>query len=242
MVIPILNEVDNVSALIERLRKSMDETEFIFVDDGSNDGTREAIKAASLKNDKFISIFNERRLGHMGSYLKGIKKASSDMIVIMDGDLQHPPEKLGEFYAAFVEGKDIIVGTRYEGKKFIGERNRIRGLLSRGAGALLKFFVKDCRKFSDPLSGFIGFRRGLEIPVRPEMKGNKLLPFLIVSNPNAKVGYVTYKFSERVHGKSKIVGVDSSFIIKFLREIMDIRKVRKTYQNWTVSDEASGPI
>ena len=224
MIIPVLNEIENIDTLIQRLQKSDYNSEFLFVDDGSDDGTREVIKHASEINKNIVPVFNNYRLGHMGSYLAGLKKATSDNIIIMDGDLQHPPEVLPEFYKVFLSGFKIIIGTRYMGRHFNGYRKLTRGIISRGAEIILKAAVPRCRNIIDPLSGYIGFKHSLNIPVDAKMKGNKLLPFLLVSNPNAKVGYVPYKFSEREGGKSKIVSGGTNFVWNYIREVQDIRR------------------
>ena len=229
VIIPVLNEVGNIEELTRRIIERTEDSEIIFVDDGSDDGTRSLIQNIVSSNTQIKYIFNESRLGHMGSYLEGISKAKSDNIVIMDGDLQHPPEILPDFLFAFERGYNLVIGTRYVNHSFIGKRSLVRGLISRTADLILKLTVPQCRNISDPISGFIGFNRNLNIPVTPEMKGNKLLPFLLVSNWNLKIAYAPYRFRERVSGKSKIVSGGTSFIRKFLHEVRDIRAVAAKY-------------
>ncbi len=231
VIIPVLNESENIPLLANRLLLPVDGLEFIFVDDGSTDGSREIIEKLEIKDDRITGIFNARRMGHMGSYLIGIEHASSENIAIMDGDLQHPPEKLTSISEMLVNGYDIVICSRYKGKKFIGDRDKIRGIISRGAELLLKVMVKECRGISDPISGFIGFKKSLEIPVTQNMRGNKLLPFLIIANRDAKIGYVHYNFSERTAGTSKIVSTGNNFVLKYISEVSEIRKVKKRLLN-----------
>lgn len=229
VIIPILNESENLPRLTKQLALLSDDFEFIFVDDGSIDGSRDLIRNLAKIDHRFIGIFNDRRVGHMGSYLAGIERSSYDNLAIMDGDLQHPPEKLISISNMLSEGNDIVVCSRYDGRKFIGDRDKIRGIISRVAELLLKLLVRDCASISDPLSGFIGFHKSLTTPIRPEMKGNKLLPFLVVANPDAKIGIVNYQFTERRLGQSKIVGSGSSFILNYVREILQINEVSRFY-------------
>ena len=229
VIIPVLDESENLPILTKKLSSLSDGFEFIFVDDGSKDGSRELLKSLSIQDRRFTGIFNERRIGHMGSYLVGIEHAKYENITIMDGDLQHPPEKLIPISEMLSDGYDIVVCSRYDGKKFIGDRDKVRGIISRSAEILLKLLVSDCRAVSDPLSGYIGFHKNLTIPIKPEMKGNKLLPFLLVANQGAKVGYVNYQFTERSLGKSKIVGSGSRFMQNYVREILQIRSTSKLY-------------
>ncbi len=227
VVIPVLNEVGNLPVLTGELKKFIGDGQVIFVDDGSTDGTRDEIKKLSETDQRFGFIFTKERLGHMGSYLSGIQETRNDFIAIMDGDLQHPADKLPEILNLLKNGSDLVVATRYAGNKLIGNRHKVRGIISRGAEFLIRALVKECRPVSDPLSGFIGFRKGLNVPVNPEMKGNKLLPFLIVGNPGLRISYVSYGFKERVSGESKIVNSSSIYIVRFIKEIFEIRKARK---------------
>ena len=229
IVVPLLNEAGNIEELFRRTKNVLENFEIIFVDDGSTDGTIPILENLSKNYGNVVCLFNESKLGHMGSYLAGISKATSGNIVIMDGDLQHPPEILPDFLFAFERGYNLVIGTRYVNHSFIGKRKIVRGLISRTADFILKLTVPQCRNINDPISGFIGFNRNLNIPVTPEMKGNKLLPFLLVSNWNLKIAYAPYRFHERVSGKSKIVSGGTSFIWKFLREVLDIREVSTKY-------------
>lgn len=229
VIIPVLDESENLPILAKKLSSLSDGFEFIFVDDGSTDGSRELIKDLSNHDSRFTGAFNERRIGHMGSYLVGLEHAHSKNIAIMDGDLQHPPEKLIPISEMLNDGYDIVVCSRYKGNKFIGDRDKVRGIISRSAEILLKLLVKNCRAVSDPLSGYIGFHRNLAIPVKAEMKGNKLLPFLLVANQAAKVGYINYQFTERTLGKSKIIGSGSRFMRNYVREIIQIWSTSKLY-------------
>lgn len=225
VIVPVLNESGNMKELIHRIGSSVPDAEIIFVDDGSDDGTKQMLKSAAEVVHNLTYVFNDSRLGHMGSYLKGIERATSDKIVIMDADLQHPPEALPDFVYAFQKGFDIVIGTRFVNGRFVGKRSLSRGAISRGADLILRIVVPQCRHVGDPVSGFVGFTKGIAVPVTPEMKGNKLLPFLLVANRDAKIGYVPYRFSERKSGKSKIVSSGTSYIRNFLREVMDIRRV-----------------
>lgn len=226
IIIPVLDEYENLHILTNKFALIKEDWEYIFVDDGSTDGTRDFLTNLIKENSKFKVIFTEKRLGHMGSYLKGLEIALAKHVVIMDGDLQHPPETIEKIANLLDNEYDIVVASRYNGKFFLGSRKKTRGIISRGAGLLLKVLVKECRGLSDPVSGFLGFRKNLNIPITNEMKGNKLLPFLVVANHNLNVGYVPYAFSERTSGKSKIVNRKNNFVLKFIEEVNEIRKVR----------------
>jgi dolichol-phosphate mannosyltransferase len=98
IVIPLYNEEENIENLYKRLKESSknwnNDNELIFVDDGSYDNTLILLQKLVIK-DKSVKIIKfSRNFGHQAAITAGIKNANGDYIVVMDGDLQDPPEKL----------------------------------------------------------------------------------------------------------------------------------------------------
>ncbi len=116
VIIPIYNEEGNIPALFERLNNvvsKMDvEPEFIFINDGSRDNSIALIKALAAKNTfvKFIDF--SRNFGHQVAVSAGFDKTSGDAIVIIDADLQDPPELIIEMYAKMQNGFDVVYAKR----------------------------------------------------------------------------------------------------------------------------------
>jgi len=115
LVIPTLNEVDNIAPLLTRIARcdpALDQ--IIFVDDGSNDGTRECIR--SLAGSAPIELIERDApsLGLAGAVIGGARAAAGEWLVVMDADLSHPPEKIAELLQPLLEGRaDIVIGSRY---------------------------------------------------------------------------------------------------------------------------------
>ena len=122
IVVPLYNESEIFSELIERLKKLIEESELsievIMVDDGSQDNTPELMKELSLNNRNFNSVFLSRNFGHQIALSAGLKYASaSEAVMIIDGDLQDPPELLNEFYKLFKQGYDVVYAIRKNRKE-----------------------------------------------------------------------------------------------------------------------------
>lgn len=126
VIIPVFNEGKNIQELHLRLRKVLKKIdgsyEVIFVNDGSHDNSLTAIKALRTgdKRVKFISF--SRNFGHMPAVSAGLKYSKGDKIVIMDADLQDPPEAIVDLYRKSKEGFDVVYGIKKKRKEGILKR------------------------------------------------------------------------------------------------------------------------
>ena len=139
IVVPVLNESANVLPLVERVRDALNGhlTEILFVDDSRDSLTEEAVMVAKkfYGSDTFtVNIFHragDQRWGALsGAITDGMERALSDQIIVMDGDLQHPPEMIPDMIRS-AENYDMVVASRYvEGGSTIGLDGNIRHLVS----------------------------------------------------------------------------------------------------------------
>jgi polyisoprenyl-phosphate glycosyltransferase len=116
VIIPIYNEEGNIPALFERLNSVVSkmevEKEFLFVNDGSRDNSIALIKALAAKNTFVKYIDFSRNFGHQVAVSAGLDKASGDAIVIIDADLQDPPELIIEMFNKMQNGFDVVYAKR----------------------------------------------------------------------------------------------------------------------------------
>jgi dolichol-phosphate mannosyltransferase len=121
IVIPLFNEEENISALYERLISSSatwdSPFEIIFVDDGSTDSTAERILVISERDNHIRLLRLSRNFGHQAAISAGISRAEGAAVIIMDGDLQDPPEELSRFLAKWREGYDVVYAIRTKRKE-----------------------------------------------------------------------------------------------------------------------------
>jgi len=120
IVIPCFNEDKVLDETVKRLQnlyeiiKNRYEIEYIFIDDGSSDNTKNIILEKIVENKKINLICFSRNFGHQIAVTAGIDYANGDAIVIMDADLQDPPEVVVEMINKFEEGYDVAYGQRTE--------------------------------------------------------------------------------------------------------------------------------
>ncbi|MGD9894979.1 MAG: glycosyltransferase family 2 protein [Hyphomicrobiaceae bacterium] len=116
IVVPVLNEALTIDALASQLTAVLDTLgnpyEVIIVDDGSTDGTLDALRALHKKNANFRAISFSRNFGKEIAVAAGLAHATGDGAVIMDGDLQHPPETIRRFVELWDRGYDNVYGQR----------------------------------------------------------------------------------------------------------------------------------
>ncbi|MDB5029228.1 MAG: putative glycosyltransferase, partial [Candidatus Eremiobacteraeota bacterium] len=119
VVVPLFNEADNVDELLRRIRAVIAGLtvapaayEVILVDDGSRDATLEKLFDAAHGDPRLRVISLSRNFGHQIAATAGLDAARGDAVVLMDGDLQDPPELIDDFLAKFREGYDVVYATR----------------------------------------------------------------------------------------------------------------------------------
>ncbi len=116
VVVPVYNEERGLDALIGRLIPVLEATglawDVTFVDDGSRDGSREVLRRLHQSDSRLKAVFLSRNFGKEIAVAAGLSYATGDAVVLMDADLQHPPETLTQFVAQWRAGYDIVYGQR----------------------------------------------------------------------------------------------------------------------------------
>jgi glycosyltransferase involved in cell wall biosynthesis len=116
VVVPVLNEVALIPELSARLAAALEglgrDFEVVFVDDGSTDGTADALAVAHREDARFRSIRLSRNFGHQAAVTAGLHYVSGDLVCVMDGDLQDPPEVLPALVAEWEAGSDVVYAIR----------------------------------------------------------------------------------------------------------------------------------
>ena len=118
IVVPIYNEIDNLSELHRRVTEVMNSSgeswELILVDDGSTDGSTDGIRELAKKDKKVRPVVFARNFGHQVAITAGWDYARGDAIVIIDADLQDPPEVILELAKKWKEGYEVVYAVRSE--------------------------------------------------------------------------------------------------------------------------------
>jgi dolichol-phosphate mannosyltransferase len=114
---PLYDEERGVDELIRRLTAVMDGLEggpheVVLVDDGSHDSTPELLRAAARNDQRLRVVLLSRNFGHQAALTAALDHVSGDVCVLMDGDLQDPPEMVPEFVARYRAGADVVYARR----------------------------------------------------------------------------------------------------------------------------------
>ena len=118
IIIPAYNEEKCIERVYNAINSLMAEnnidSEFIFIDDGSQDQTYKIISELSLEKENIIGLHFSRNFGKESAISAGLAAVSGDCAVVIDCDLQHPPEKIIEMYHLWEQGYEIVEGIKKE--------------------------------------------------------------------------------------------------------------------------------
>jgi dolichol-phosphate mannosyltransferase len=146
VVVPLYNEQENLPELHRRLTASLTELgvtyQLLFVNDGSRDRTAALLDDLAQADGRLTVIHLSRNFGHQAAITAGIDHAAGRAVMLMDGDLQDPPEVLGQFLAAWRQGGDVVYAIRTKRKE---------GLLMRAAYALFYRLLRGISDLDIPL-------------------------------------------------------------------------------------------
>ncbi len=225
VIVPTFNEGPNVAELLRRLGASLDGRDFevLFVDD-STDDTPDIIRVVSGTVDFPVRLIRRDApvAGLGGAVLEGLRAADSRWCLVMDGDLQHPPEDIPRMLdRAAVGDVDIVVASRYvAGGTAGGLANATRTAVSRASTALTKsMFPRKLHGCTDPMTGFfLVDRDALDLDaLRP--RGFKIL-LEILARRQLRIGEVPFAFATRYAGESKATFTQG---IRFLTQLAMLR-------------------
>ncbi len=202
IIVPVFNEVENIDPLLERLDPVSDgladryDFEYLFVDDGSGDGTFELLAQRATENRRIRVLSFSRNFGFQRAIITGLLECRGDVAIQVDADLQDPPELIPEFLEQWEDGNDVVYGVRRSRKE-----GRLENL-SRKAFYRLINALSDDRLPPDAGDFRLVSRRVLDAleevdDYHPYLRGT------IASFGFDQVG-IPYDRSKRVRGESKL--------------------------------------
>jgi len=227
LIVPTRDEAMNVEPLLERIAHAEFDgsIEVIFVDD-SDDDTPAVVAAAHERYEFEISVLHRppgERQGGLGSaVVMGLAASRGEFACIMDGDLQHPPERVSDMRRRAIEDSlDLVVGSRYIEDGSAEGLSKPREALSRVAGVAVRAaFPRRCRGVTDPMSGFFLVRMDKLNLTRVKGDGFKILLEIAATHPEFRRGEIAYAFGERHAGDTKASVVEG---LRFLKALAVLR-------------------
>ena len=219
VIIPTFREAQNVRPLLERLGRVRKDSglplHVTFVDDDSRDGIVDAVR--DIGEDWVRVLVRKGERGLSTAVIYGIERTKHDVIVVMDADLSHPPERIPDLVRELADGADMVFGSRYVAGGSTGEDwGFFRWLNSRVA----TLFARPFTRIKDPMSGFFALRRRtFEGAQDLNPVGYKIGLELLVKCDCERVAEVPIHFENRIHGESKLNLAEQLKYIRHLRRL-----------------------
>lgn len=213
IVIPVYNESDNIRLVCEEIDLFVKENyEIIFVDDGSIDGTYNAIEEQSIRDHRVKCISLSRNFGQQNALMAGMQSAAGEHVIIMDGDLQHPPSLIPGMLAQLENGFDLVLTKR--------NQNQGNGLKKITSALFYKFINAVSETRIEPnVADFKAFNKKVLQSIL-QFKERELFLRGIFSWVGYKTTCIQFDTPERRFGKtkysySKMTGLASKGITSF---------------------------
>ncbi|MCM1185873.1 MAG: glycosyltransferase family 2 protein [Lachnoclostridium sp.] len=199
IILPAYNEKPNISETADVLSKLLDENridyELLFISDGSTDGTFEEILKVSEQNPRIKGVEFSRNFGKEAGIFAGLELAGGDAVIVMDCDLQHPPEVIPRMWKLWQEGVEVVEGIKSDrGAEGLGYK------LS--AGLFYKLMSKLIRMDMNASSDFKLLDRKV-VNVLLELPERNTFFRALTFWAGFRTQSVSYEVQERKHGKSK---------------------------------------
>lgn len=211
IVVPTYNEAPNIAELVRRVTAAVQsrgglDAEIIFVDD-STDSTPDVIREVAASASLPVRLIHrDRPVGGLGgAVMEGFAAAETDACLVMDADLQHPPEEIPELWHRYSRGDvDLVIASRYAGGGTAGGlADRTRVMVSKGSTAVTRaMFPIRLKDVSDPMTGFFLIDRRTIDSEQMRPRGFKILLEILARRP-MRVAEIPFDFADRHAGESK---------------------------------------
>ena len=216
IIIPVYNECDSISLLIDEIRKVMltinINYELIVINDGSSDSTLEVLKNLSIKFKELVVINLRKNYGQTAAMAAGFDNAIGEILITMDGDLQNDPNDIPKLMNVINEGYDLICGWRFDRKDKLIDRRIPSKIANKIIGLVTGIYLHD---YGCSLKAF---KREIINDIKLYGELHRFLPVL-ADNEGAKIKEIKVNHRSRKYGSSKY-GIDRTF-----RVLMDLLTV-----------------
>jgi dolichol-phosphate mannosyltransferase len=210
LIIPTYNERENIGIVLQQVYAVLQEAgrvfEVIVVDDDSPDGTWEVVQGMVREYPHLRVLRRMQERGLARAVLSGWQEARGEILAVMDGDLQHPPETLTRLIDALEkQGGDIAIASRHVRGGGVSEWNIVRRGISWGATLAATWMLPGILAIvRDPMSGYFAIRRSVIEGCTLQPEGYKILLEVLGRGHYRAVVEVPYIFIERQQGHSKL--------------------------------------
>src|SRR5438876_2767412 len=221
IIVPTLNEEENIVPLVSEITAcAVPIREILFVDDHSTDATRDRIHA--LAGSRPIRLIEQDGVGPglAGAIMSGARAAQGEVLLVMDADLSHPPDRIKDLVAPLFTGTaDLVVGSRYVKGGATPGWPVWRRAVSRAGAAL----AHPLTGLHDSMCGFFAIGRYQLLELAPQTSGFKIVfETMLRARGTLRVLEIPIVFRERARGKSKMsFGVALRFFLRWLHAMFE---------------------
>ncbi len=220
VIIPTFKEEANIRNIVTEVdavfKRNNLKGEILIVDDNSPDGTISIVNEIKNTKPNVNIIVRLADHGLSQSVAEGFVHASSDILVVIDADLSHPPALIPTMYREIMGGYDIVIGSRYMDGGGIKKWPLKRRVISLGATFLGRLLFPDV---SDPVSGFFAVRKSVVANAQLKPRGYKILLEVLGKGNWEKDKEIPFEFVDREIGSSKL---KLKTIIEYAQQVIDI--------------------
>jgi dolichol-phosphate mannosyltransferase len=203
IIVPTLNEEENILPLVSEITAcAVPFREILFVDDHSTDATREKIRALARRHPIRLIEQDGADQGLAGAIMSGARAAHGEILLVMDADLSHPPDRIKDLVTPVFAGTaDLVVGSRYVKGGSTPGWPVWRRVVSRAGAAL----AQPLTGLNDSMCGFFAIGRSRLLELEPQTSGFKIVfETMLRARGTLRVHEIPIAFRERTHGKSKM--------------------------------------
>jgi dolichol-phosphate mannosyltransferase len=221
IIVPTLNEEENIAPLVSEITAcAVPFREILFVDDHSTDTTRDKIRA--LAGSQPICLIEQDGAGPglAGAIMSGARAARGEILLVIDADMSHPPDRIKDLVAPLFAGTaDLVVGSRYVKGGSTPGWPVWRRVVSR-TGAVLAYPLTGLH---DSMCGFFAIGRSRLLELAPQTSGFKIVfETMVRARGTLRVREIPIVFRERVRGKSKMsFGVALRFFFRWMHAMVE---------------------
>jgi len=211
VIVPVFNEEKTIEQIISEIRNSgIKSIELIIVDDGSTDSTRNILK--KNKNNVNILILKEKNEGKGSALREGIKRATGEIVIIQDADLEYDPKEYSKLIAPIIDGRaDVVYGSRFMGS----DAHRVVYFWHFAANNLLTLFSNIFTKsnLSDMESCYKVFRREIIQSIKIEENSFGIEPEITakIAKKKVRIYEVGISYHGRTYEEGKKIGLKDAF-------------------------------
>jgi len=205
VIIPTFKEESNIATIIRAVEEVFSRNgingEILVVDDNSPDQTIERVRELQKTRPNLSLVVRTEDPGLSQSVVEGFRRAQSDIFLVIDADLSHPPEHIPLMIAGIQAGNDIVIGSRYMEGGGIKRWPLKRRIISLGATFLGRLLFPEIH---DPVSGFFAVKKSVveHAPLRP--RGYKILLEVLGKGTWHTAKEIPFEFVDRAAGSSKL--------------------------------------